>query len=60
LNRRRSIERFKEYVRWKAQKKAEGKLVDPRDIDALLKSGKGKIIGINIENEQAVKKEFKQ
>lgn len=60
LERKRSIEKFKEFVRWKAQLQAEGKLVDPRNIEALLNSDKGTVIGINIENEQTLQKNLKK
>ncbi|GEM_PF-2178611 len=60
LERKRSIAKFKEFVRWKAQLQAEGKLVDPRNIEALLESNKGMVIGINAENEQTLQKKLKQ
>jgi hypothetical protein len=60
LEHKRSIQKFKDYIRWKAKKQAEGTYIDPRNIDALLKSDKGVIIGINSENEQKLQKKLKK
>ena len=43
-----------------AEKRAQGKLPDLTNVEAFLKTGKGKVIGLNVQTEDALMKELKK